>query len=104
MGNIQELLKAAGGQPQVLMHPDDAADCHLIDGDYAQLSSRQGSIKRQVKVTADAPRGTIIAVGLWWPKLAPDRKGLNELTSQNLTDLGAGSLFGNATISARKAI
>ncbi len=25
MGNIQELLKAAGGEPQVLMHPDDAA-------------------------------------------------------------------------------
>lgn len=104
MGNIKELLKAAGGQPQVLMHPDDATQCNLSDGDYAELSSRQGSITRQVKVTPDARQGTIIAVGLWWPKLAPDRKGLNELTSQNLTDLGEGSLFGNATVSARRLV
>lgn len=102
MGNIQELLKAAGGEPQVLMHPDDAAQCELADGDYAELCSRQGCITRLVKVTADARQGTVIAVGLWWPKLAPDRKGLNELTSQELTDLGAGSLFGNATVSARR--
>ncbi len=102
MGNIEELLKAAGGEPQVLMHPDDATQCDLSDGDYAELCSRQGCITRRVKVTADARQGTIIAVGLWWPKLAPDRKGLNELTSQELTDLGAGSLFGNATVSARR--
>ncbi len=103
MGNIAELLKAAGGEPQVLMHPDDAARCGLSDGAYAQLSSHQGSIRRRVKVTADARRGTVIAVGLWWPKLAPDRKGLNELTSQELTDLGEGSLFGNTTVSVQAA-
>ncbi len=101
MGNIAELLKAAGGEPQVLMHPDDAAKCGLRDGSYAELASRQGRITRKVKVTPDARVGTIIAVGLWWPKLAPDRKGLNELTSQDLTDLGAGSLFGNVTVALR---
>ena len=104
MGNIQELLKAAGGEPQVLMHPDDATQCQLADGDYAELCSRQGTITRRVKVTVDARKGTIIAVGLWWPKLAPDRKGLNELTSQELTDLGGGSLFGNVTVSARRVV
>ncbi|MCC6507492.1 MAG: molybdopterin-dependent oxidoreductase [Pirellulaceae bacterium] len=102
MGNIQELLKAAGGEPQVLMHPEDANQCGLSDGDYAFLTSRHGQITRKVKVTSDARLGTVIAVGLWWPKLAPDKKGLNVLTSQELTDLGAGSLFGNTMIGVQR--
>ncbi len=98
MGNIEELLKAAGGEPAILVHPDDAAQASLANGDYAMIHSAQGSIRRRIEVTADARLGTAIAVGLWWPKLAPDRKGLNELTSQELTDLGEGSLFGNTVV------
>ena len=74
----------------------------MADGEYAELRSRQGCITRRVKSYADARQGTIIAVGLWWPQASSDRKGLNELTSQALTDLGAGSLFGNATVSVRR--
>lgn len=99
MGNIEELLKAAGGQPQVLMHPHDAEECGIVDGQPATIRSRNGSIMRRIKVTTDARPGTVIAVGLWWPKLAPDGKGLNELTCQDLTDLGAGSMFGNVVVS-----
>ena len=99
MGNIAALLKAAGGEPQVLVHPDDASANAITDGQYANVRSARGSIMRRVKVTADARRGTVIAVGQWWPKLAADGKGLNELTSQELTDLGGGSLFGNAIVS-----
>lgn len=102
MGNIPALLKAAGGEPQVLLHPDDATQCDLADGDYAIIRSRHGFITRRVKVTRDARVGTVIAVGLWWPKLAPDGKGLNELTSQDLTDLGGGSLFGNSVVSLQR--
>ena len=98
MGNIAELLKAAGGEPQILIHPEDAASLRIQDGQRAIVRSRQGSITRRIHVTEDARPGTAIAVGLWWPKLAPDGKGLNELTSQDLTDLGGGSLFGNAVI------
>lgn len=103
MGNIAELLKAAGGQPQILVHPDDAAASGLTDGGLASVRSQRGSITRRIKVTTDARPGTVIAVGLWWPKLAPDGKGLNELTSQDLTDLGEGSLFGNATVALAPA-
>lgn len=99
MGNIAELLKAAGGEPQVLVHPEDALACGIADSEHAIIRSPQGAIRRRVKVTHDALQGTIIAVGQWWPKLAPDGKGLNELTSQELTDLGGGSLFGNAVVS-----
>ncbi|MFO1062260.1 MAG: molybdopterin-dependent oxidoreductase [Pirellulales bacterium] len=98
MGNIAALLKAAGGEPSVIVHPDDASTAGVVDATRIRISSAQGSIERKVRVSTDARIGTVVAVGQWWPKLAPDRKSLNDLTSQDLTDLGGGSLFGNAVV------
>lgn len=98
MGNIPELLRAAGGEPTVLVHPDDAAAVGIVNGARIEISSRYGSIVRKAIVTTDTLCGVVTAVGQWWPKLAPDRRSLNDLTSQELTDLGEGSLFGNTTV------
>ena len=98
MGNIAELLEAAGGEPTVMIHPDNAQSANVQDGQRVKIVSPNGSIIRKAIVTADAKLDVVIAVGQWWPKLAPDKKSLNELTSQKLTDLGGGSLFGNAIV------
>lgn len=98
MGNMPELLRAAGGEPTVLVHPDDAAAAGIVDGARIEVTSRYGSIVRKAIVTTDTLCGVVTAVGQWWPKLAPDGRSLNDLTSQQLTDLGGGSLFGNATV------
>ena len=98
LGNIDSILKAAGGEPTVLVHPDDAARCSIADGERIRITSRQGSIERKAIVTSDARHGVVVALGQWWPKLAPDKKSLNDLTSQELTDLGGGSLFGNTVV------
>jgi anaerobic selenocysteine-containing dehydrogenase len=99
MGNLEPILKAAGGEPTVLVHPQDAERFEIQDGERIHIRSRAGSILRKALVTTDARQGVVIAVGQWWPKLAPDKKSLNELTDQGLTDLGGGSLFGNAVVS-----
>jgi anaerobic selenocysteine-containing dehydrogenase len=88
----------AGGEPSVLIHPDDAKKYGLRDSERASIASSQGTIQRKVTVTDETRPGVVIAVGQWWPKLAPDRKSLNDLTSQRLADLGGGSLFGNAVV------
>jgi len=98
MGNVPSILKLAGGEPCVLVHPDDAKRYGIRDSERASIASAQGSIERKVTVTDETRPGVVIAVGQWWPKLAPDRKSLNDLTSQRLTDLGGGSMFGNAII------
>jgi anaerobic selenocysteine-containing dehydrogenase len=98
MGNIESLLKAAGGEPQMIVHPGDAARYGIQDGMRNVFSSRQGSILRKTIVSTDAPEGTVVALGQWWAKLAPDKKSLNDLTSERLTDLGGGSTFGNVTV------
>jgi anaerobic selenocysteine-containing dehydrogenase len=97
-GNIESLLKAAGGQPRVIVHPTDAATIGLESEGMVKIVSECGSIARQALVNEQTLPGVVIALGQWWPKLAPDRKSLNDLTSERLTDLGGGSTFGNTVV------
>ncbi|MFM8402575.1 MAG: molybdopterin dinucleotide binding domain-containing protein, partial [Pirellula sp.] len=64
-------------------------------------SSRYGSLERKAVVTTDTKQGVVISVGQWWPKLSRDKKSLNDLTSERLTDLGGGSTFGNVAVGIR---
>ena len=98
MGNIESLLEAAGGEPQVMIHPRDAARFNIQHGERHKVVSAQGSILRKTLVSEDAVEGALVALGQWWPKLAPDKKSLNDLTSERLTDLGGGSTFGNVVV------
>ncbi len=98
LGNLESLRKLAGGQPQVMMHPDDATPLGIVDRQTIEIHSRYGSIQRQVLVSTDAARGTVVALGQWWAKFAPDGRSLNHLTSERLTDLGGGSTFGNPVV------
>lgn len=98
MGNVPSLLKQAGGEPTILIHPDDALQANVTDGVRVRIVSPTGSIERRAVVTTDARKGVAVAVGQWWPKYAPDKRSLNQITSQELTDLGGGSLFGNPAV------
>jgi len=98
MGNVPSIIRQAGGEPHVILHPADAARAGVGDGTRIRIESRQGSIVRKAIVSDDAREGVLVAVGQWWPKLAPDGKSLNDLTSERLTDLGAGSTFGNPVV------
>ncbi|GIW99511.1 MAG: molybdopterin oxidoreductase [Pirellulaceae bacterium] len=98
MGNIESLLRASGSEPRVLMHPDDASRYGVRHGQRIGIRSRHGRIVRRVGITDTVRPGVVVALGQWWAKLAPDRRSLNELTSQELTDMGGGSLFGNPAV------
>jgi anaerobic selenocysteine-containing dehydrogenase len=98
MGNVESIIRLAGGEPQVAIHPKDATLRGIKDGDHARIRSVTGEILRRVKVTDDAKQGVVVAMGQWWPKLAPDKKSLNDITNERLTDLGGGSTFGNVAV------
>ncbi len=103
MGNVPSVIKMAGGEPQIIIHPADAAPLGIVDGDRVNITSVNGSILRKAIVSEDGKEGVAIALGQWWPKLAPDRKSLNDITSERLTDLGGGSTFGNPVVRVTKA-
>lgn len=98
MGNLDSLRRMSGGQPRIMLHPQDAESVGIQNESMVRIRSRYGSLVRQAIVSEDAAPQTVIALGQWWPKLAPDKKSLNDLTSERLTDLGGGSTFGNPAV------
>ncbi|ACO46829.1 molybdopterin oxidoreductase family protein [Deinococcus deserti] len=97
-GVLENLNRAEGSEPHVLVHPDDAARSGLNDGTYAWLQSEVGQVRRRVKVTDVTQPGTAVVEGTWWGLSAPDGTSINELTAQTLTDLGGGSTFHNTRV------
>jgi hypothetical protein len=45
----------------------------------------------------------VVALSIWWKKLARDGKNVNELTSQVLTDLGAAPTFFDCRVEIERA-
>ncbi len=52
-------LDDAFPEPVIEMHPDDAHELQMVSGDWAEVTSRRGSVVCRVLVTGRSPVGTI---------------------------------------------
>jgi anaerobic selenocysteine-containing dehydrogenase len=86
-------LRDVDGEPHIEIHPVDAAARGIADGDRVRVFNDRGSLNLKARVTDRARPGVVVALSIWWKKLASDGKNVNELTSQALTDLGAAPTF-----------
>jgi anaerobic selenocysteine-containing dehydrogenase len=91
--NVQS-LRIVEGEPWLDLHPDDAAARSIADDTYVRVFNDRGSLELRARVTDRARPGVVVALSIWWKKLARDGKNANELTSSDtLTDLGRGPTF-----------
>ena len=67
------------------------------------LENEQGSVTLTADVTEDVIEGTILAPGIWWAKLSPDGRNINQVTSQAEADMGAGACFYDVSVWVRPA-
>jgi anaerobic selenocysteine-containing dehydrogenase len=86
-------LRATEGEPSLEVHPVDAAERSINDGDMVRVFNERGSLQLRVRVTDRARRGCVVALSIWWKKLAADGCNANEVTSPALTDIGRGPTF-----------
>ncbi len=96
-------LRATEGEPSLEMHPDDAAVRGIADGDRVRVFNDRGSLELAVRVTDRARAGVVVALSIWWKKLARDGKNANELTHQRLTDIGRAPAFYDCLVDVGKA-
>jgi anaerobic selenocysteine-containing dehydrogenase len=89
-------------EPRLEMHPHDAAARNIIDGNMVRVFNERGSFSVKAKVTDKAREGVVIALSIWWKKLSPDGRNANEVTSQELTDMGAAATFYDALVQVEK--
>lgn len=100
--NVQS-LRATEGEPHLDIHPDDAAERGIADGDTVRVFNQRGEMLARARVS-DAPRkGLVVALSIWWKKLASDGRNANELTSQRLTDMGRAPTFYDVLVQVEKA-
>jgi anaerobic selenocysteine-containing dehydrogenase len=92
MHNAPKLM--TGNRAQVLrIHPDDAADAGLADGDLAEVASKSGAVEVGVRVTDEVMRGVVALPHGWGHKggwtLANAAGGVNSnlLSSSEPEDL-----------------
>jgi anaerobic selenocysteine-containing dehydrogenase len=87
-------LRAAEGEPWLDIHPDDAARRGVVADGYVRVFDDRGSVELRARVTDRARPGVVVALSVWWKKLARDGKNANELTSSDtLTDMGRAPTF-----------
>jgi hypothetical protein len=65
----------------------------IADGDMVRIFNDRGSFHRQGARDGQGARGLVVGLSVWWKKLAKDGKNANEVTSQQLTDMGRAPTF-----------
>ena len=86
---------------RIEIHPVDAKARDLEDGDLAHIFNDRGSLRLTTKINPNLPAG-VVATHLDWPKLHADGSNSNILTSERLTDIGAGATFYSTLVEVAK--
>jgi anaerobic selenocysteine-containing dehydrogenase len=86
-------LRDTEGEPTLQVNPVDAAARGIRDGDRVRVFNDRGEFELAARVTDRARPGVVVALSIWWKKLAADGRNANEVTSARLTDIGRAPTF-----------
>ncbi len=86
-------LRAIEGEPLLEINATDATARGITHGQVVRVFNNRGSYRCKVDVSQRARPGVVHGMGIWWRKLGLDGTNVNQLTSQNLTDMGHGPTF-----------
>ncbi len=67
-------------RPTVMIHPDDARELAIGDGDFVVLGNRRGEVRLHAKLFDGVRRGVLIAESIWPNAAYADGRGINTLT------------------------
>ena len=96
-------LRASEGEPVLEMNPADAGPRGIATGDAVRVFNARGEYFCKAQVGERARPGVVNGLGVWWRKLGIAGTNVNQLTSQNLTDIGRGPVFYDCLVEVSKA-
>jgi anaerobic selenocysteine-containing dehydrogenase len=85
------------------LHPDDARDLGVREGDRVVLSNHLASLTFATAVTDDLARGLVRIDGLPRAEDVPEGVGINALVSAEVSDLGASNTLYSTRVDVRRA-
>lgn len=81
------------GHPDVMIHPEDAAQHRIEDGGWVRLENGRGAVMLRARHFAGLRRGVLIAESIWPNAAYPDGRGINTLTGADATAPFGGAAF-----------
>ena len=81
------------GEPRVEIHPDDARERGIRDGDLVRVHNDRGEVQLAARLSDNVRPGVVVSLGLWWNTHSRDGRGVNATTPQRIADLGGGATF-----------
>ncbi len=96
-------LRDIEGEPVLEIHADDAAVRGITTGSVVSVFNARGDYLVKAEVSTRARPGVVNGLGIWWRKLGLAGTNVNQLTSQNLTDLGGGPVFYDCLVEVQLA-
>jgi len=95
-------LRDIEGEPLLEMHEADAAARGIQDGQPVRVYNARGEYHCTARVGRARP-GVVHGLGVWWRKLGPRGTNVNELTHQQLTDIGRAPAFYDCLVEVQPA-
>jgi anaerobic selenocysteine-containing dehydrogenase len=86
-------LRDIEGEPLLEMHAQDAAQRNIQNGSVVRVFNQRGTYLCKVDISQRARPGVVNGLGIWWRKLGLNGTNVNQVTSQQLTDLGRAPTF-----------
>src|SRR5215467_9105879 len=87
----------------VHLSAEDAAARGIATGDQVRLFNDRGSLLMRAHVDGRVRAGVVAAPSVRWGKRAPDRRNINALTSERLTDFGGGPTFYSCLVQVERS-
>jgi len=95
-----DVLRKAAGEPTVQMHPADAANRQIEDGQLVTVFNDRGRFRARAVVGETVRPGVVVTFGVWWSKYAGG-SNCNATTATAVTDLGGGATFFDNLVEVR---
>ncbi|MBI3652997.1 MAG: molybdopterin oxidoreductase family protein [Acidobacteria bacterium] len=90
--NLPSFLKDEK-KPFLDINEADAKVRGIEDGELVRVFNDRGEFQITARLSDRVKSGVAVALSIWWNKLSPGRRNVNQTSSQALTDIGAGATF-----------
>jgi len=97
--NVEKIAMRLG-PVTVTVHPLDAAEHSLSEGDEVLLSNETGQLRAQVTLSTDIPRGVALSHKGRWPNRENTRANVNVLNPGRKADMGDSTAVHSIEITA----
>lgn len=88
-------------EPTLQIHPEDAEQRGIADGDPVVVFNDRGTYEARAKVVDKMLPGTVVSQGLWWEGEGRKQRA-NALTPDRLADMGEGATFFSTVVEIKR--